>query len=244
LVRRARVVPLRQQHPEIPEELDRICLRALSRLAVDRYSTARDLAQDLRAFLDQCQGPEPLGEVAESPMPRIDLKGMAAFGPEDARSYPSLVPGPRTRGGLPVSIASWLDGIAATVRGRAFRVGLIYGPSGSGKSSLVRAGILPRLPAHVVPEYVDGSRDAEAVLRHLLQARLCAGRESPSAVHGSPCVVRGSPDPAPSATDRSQESRRPAVGGFGEVGRPAPSGRDQSRKSCSASRSGTYVSVT
>jgi serine/threonine protein kinase/formylglycine-generating enzyme required for sulfatase activity len=209
LVRGARVVPLRQQHPEIPEELDRICLRALSRLAADRYSTARDLAMELRAFLDQCQGPEPLGEVSESPMPRIDLKGMAAFGPEDARSYPSLVPGPRTRAGLPVSIASWLDGIAATVRGRAFRVGLIYGPSGSGKSSLVRAGILPRLPADVVAVYVDGSREAEAVLRQLLQARLCAGRESP--------------DPAHSANDRSPGSRRPAVGGFGEVGRPAPS---------------------
>ncbi len=35
-------------------------------------------------------------------------------------------------------------------------------------------------------------------------------------------VVRGSPDPAPRATDRSQKSGRPAVGGFGEVGRPAP----------------------
>ena len=36
-------------------------------------------------------------------------------------------------------------------------------------------------------------------------------------------VVRGSPDPAPSPTARSPEPGRPAVGGFGEVGRPAPS---------------------
>ncbi len=35
-------------------------------------------------------------------------------------------------------------------------------------------------------------------------------------------VVRGAPVPAPSVTDRPQESGRPAVVGFGEVGRPAP----------------------
>jgi len=43
------------------------------------------------------------------------------------------------------------------------------------------------------------------------------------AVRGSPTAVRGSPDPAHGATGRSQESGRPAVGGFGEDGRPAPS---------------------
>ncbi|MGE5228872.1 MAG: serine/threonine-protein kinase, partial [Deltaproteobacteria bacterium] len=67
LVRSARVVPLRQSHPEIPEELDRICLRALSRLADDRYWTARDLARDLQAFLDEGEAPEspePAGEVS------------------------------------------------------------------------------------------------------------------------------------------------------------------------------------
>jgi len=39
------------------------------------------------------------------------------------------------------------------------------------------------------------------------------------------CVtaVRGSPDPARGSTDPSSEFGRPAVGGFGEVGRPAPS---------------------
>ena len=40
-------------------------------------------------------------------------------------------------------------------------------------------------------------------------------------------VVRGSPDPARKTTDRSPESGRPAVGGFGEVGRPAPNAGEQ-----------------
>ncbi len=45
---------------------------------------------------------------------------------------------------------------------------------------------------------------------------------TPTVVRGSPeSVVRGSPDPAQEPTARSQESGRPAVAGFGEVGRPA-----------------------
>jgi len=59
---------------------------------------------------------------------------------------------------------------------------------------------------------------------------LFLGRE-PGAAYGSPRVAGRSPDPAPGRTDRYQaaavadgphESGRPAVGGFGEVGRPAP----------------------
>ncbi len=47
---------------------------------------------------------------------------------------------------------------------------------------------------------------------------------SPTGERGTdPAVVRGSPDPAPMATGRSHGFRRPAVGGFGGVGRPVPS---------------------
>ena len=53
LVRGARVVPLRQQHPEIPEELDRICLRALSRLAADRFLPSADFTEQPRAASHQ-----------------------------------------------------------------------------------------------------------------------------------------------------------------------------------------------
>ena len=40
--------PPRQLNPAIPPELERICLKALEKRASDRYSTAFDLAQDLR----------------------------------------------------------------------------------------------------------------------------------------------------------------------------------------------------
>ena len=43
--------PLRSIDENIPKELDRICAKAMSKRAVDRYSVAKDMAADLRAFL-------------------------------------------------------------------------------------------------------------------------------------------------------------------------------------------------
>src|SRR6266480_1188762 len=43
--------PPRQLDGAVPAELDRICLRALAKRAADRYSTARDLTEDLRHWL-------------------------------------------------------------------------------------------------------------------------------------------------------------------------------------------------
>jgi serine/threonine protein kinase/formylglycine-generating enzyme required for sulfatase activity len=42
--------PPRQRDDTIPPELDRICLKCLAKRAADRYSTARDLADDLRCW--------------------------------------------------------------------------------------------------------------------------------------------------------------------------------------------------
>ena len=43
--------PPRQYDDGIPKELERICLKALSKRASERYTTARDMADDLRHFL-------------------------------------------------------------------------------------------------------------------------------------------------------------------------------------------------
>ena len=45
------VPPPRQWDHRIPKELERICLKALAKKAIERYSTARDFADDLRIFL-------------------------------------------------------------------------------------------------------------------------------------------------------------------------------------------------
>jgi serine/threonine protein kinase len=172
--------PPRQINETIPKELERICLRALSKRVTERYSTAKDLAEDLRHFIaepsdDASQAPswmQRLLAAAEAnlasdtppakPTPdtqpiKIIFKGLRSFGAEDADFFLELLPGPRDREGLPDSIRFWKTRIEETDPDRTFPVGLIYGPSGCGKSSLVKAGLMPRLSDHVIPVYIEST---------------------------------------------------------------------------------------
>src|SRR6516165_6155562 len=49
--------PPRQIDDMIPKELERICMKAMSKRATERYSTALDMAEDLREFLKTAGGP-------------------------------------------------------------------------------------------------------------------------------------------------------------------------------------------
>jgi serine/threonine protein kinase len=85
--------PPRQVDDNIPKELERICLRALSKRPSERYTTAKDMAGDLRAFLGSASVPEKsklvqpkLGEIAvvtprpgavETPSPHLPSKSEA-----------------------------------------------------------------------------------------------------------------------------------------------------------------------
>ena len=72
--------PPRQLNDTIPRELERICLRALQRHASERYTTGRDLAEDLRGYL---QGPDQLSvTVPAVELPSQDEKDTPA--PEDS----------------------------------------------------------------------------------------------------------------------------------------------------------------
>ncbi len=67
--------PLRQRNEAIPKELERICLKALSKRAADRYSCAADLAEDLRhwsatpvaAVRQTASGPQPPAALEANP---------------------------------------------------------------------------------------------------------------------------------------------------------------------------------
>src|SRR5262249_49783861 len=48
--------PPRQIDDAIPKELERICQKALSKRATERYNTAKDMAEDLRLFLEAAAG--------------------------------------------------------------------------------------------------------------------------------------------------------------------------------------------
>ncbi len=133
----------------LPAELERICLKALSKRAADRCATAKEMADDLRHYL---------AHAAKAPSrPRITPKGLRSFDEDDADFFLSLLPGPTDRNGLPESIRFWKTRLEATDTDQAFRVGLAYGPSGCGKTSLFRAGVLPRLAPHVRTVYVDAA---------------------------------------------------------------------------------------
>ncbi len=181
--------PPRQFDDSIPKELERICLKALAKRPSERYTTAKDFAQDLTLFAGpQLNVPGPVGlpdkivipdsvvdgprTPSESRMIRIVPKGLRSFDAHDADFFLELLPGPRDRDGLPDSIRFWKTRIEETDPDETFPVGLIYGPSGCGKSSLVKAGLLPRLADHVVPVYVEATSDeTESRLLHGLRKR-------------------------------------------------------------------------
>ncbi len=176
--------PPRQWDDAIPKELERICFKALSKRASDRYSTAKDMADDLRHFLSQqpsdtaikidpptiapaAQPPSTLKESGTSVKPeaptsdsrpiKIVPKGLWSFDAHDADFFLDLLPGPRDRDGLPDSLRFWKTRIEETDPEQTFSVGLIYGPSGCGKSSLVKAGLLPRLSGDVIAVYIEAT---------------------------------------------------------------------------------------
>jgi len=156
--------PPRQCDATLPRELERICLKALSKRASERHQTALALAEDLRHFEQFL-----LGKSAPTPRPASVIpRGLRSFDAADAGFFLVLLPGPRDRDGLPESIRFWKVRLEATDPDESFRVGLLYGPSGCGKSSLVKAGLLPRLAESVVPVYVEATPDD-------LEARLLGG---------------------------------------------------------------------
>ena len=193
--------PPRQIDDTIPRELERICLKALAKRAADRYSTARDLADDLRHFLQaEARRPGSPGDraragrsdarldpgghpAADRPMrsglragwpSRSCPRGCGRSTAHDADFFLELLPGPRDRDGLPEGLRFWKARIESTDPDFAFKVGLIYGPSGCGKSSLVKAGLLPRLGKDVRTVYVEATpQDTEArLLRGIRKACL------------------------------------------------------------------------
>ena len=151
--------PPREIKPELPAELERICLRCLAKPAIQRYSTAVDLAQDLREW--QQRQSEPSQEIADGPA-RVVPKGLRSFDAGDVEFFLDLLPGPRDRSGLPECVRFWKQRVEEPNAGQTFPVGVLYGPSGCGKSSLVKAGLLPKLASHIASVFVEAtSEDTE-----------------------------------------------------------------------------------
>ncbi|HWE40648.1 MAG TPA: SUMF1/EgtB/PvdO family nonheme iron enzyme [Isosphaeraceae bacterium] len=148
--------PPRQLEPTAPRELERICLKCLAKRMADRYRDAAELAEDLRSWL-AADAAGRVGSAAAPAPARVVPKGLRAFDADDAEFFLALLPGPRDRDGLPESIRFWKARIEERDGAKTFSVGLLYGPTGCGKSSFVKAGLLPRLGAHVRPVVVEAT---------------------------------------------------------------------------------------
>lgn len=171
----------------ISPDLERICMKALARRASDRFTVARDFADEIRWLLTQ-QAPTPgtrptaisapasttpitpvtpntaelaarVTDATPTGPTRIVPKGLRSFDASDASFFLELLPGPFDREGLPESIRFWKTRIEETDPEKTFKVGLVYGPSGCGKSSLMKAGLLPRLNAKIIPIYIEATPD-------------------------------------------------------------------------------------
>jgi serine/threonine protein kinase len=168
---------------EIPAELERICLKCLSKRASDRYVNALRLVEDLSHFLESTANENLVqssrGIIAPRVQPKIETsnsiksgnfaaltelnivpKGLRSFDAHDADFFLHLLPGPKDRLGHPNSIRFWKQKIEDRSPDSPEGIGLIYGPSGCGKSSFVKAGLLPVLQSSITSVYIEATQSA------------------------------------------------------------------------------------
>src|SRR5437879_1963770 len=133
-----RVIPILTEQTAIPAEADRPAdIARLSRCQFRRLRQ-RDATGDLARIVADLKrtgtGAEPAVVDVECPYP-----GLAAFGPEQAQWF----------FGRDRLVAQIVEQAGETLRtGRPL---MVVAPSGAGKSSLLRAGVLPRIGSGALP---------------------------------------------------------------------------------------------
>jgi serine/threonine protein kinase len=129
--------PLASLDPSIPRAVDGIVRRCLEKEREERFQTAHDLALALEAVLAAPTGAAFLEEVEErSPYP-----GLSAFTEKDAAVF----------FGREAEIQALWERI------RARKLLAVIGPSGVGKTSLLRAGVIPARPEGWAADATPGS---------------------------------------------------------------------------------------
>ncbi|MBN9117587.1 MAG: protein kinase [Planctomycetes bacterium] len=92
--------PPRQISPEVPPDVERIVLKAMAKLPADRYSTAADLAADLRRALRRTEPPAPAPPPPSRPhgpeAPSTNLLHVPAAERETDRGRRTDAPGGRS----------------------------------------------------------------------------------------------------------------------------------------------------
>ncbi|QDT30781.1 bifunctional serine/threonine-protein kinase/formylglycine-generating enzyme family protein [Thalassoglobus polymorphus] len=138
--------------PNVPVALDRICSKALQRRSSERHSSARELQIELEKFLENpAAQPESEGQIN-----RV-YRGLRAFRKDDAEFFSELLPGQLSSEGHPQQVQYWLNRMDGRDPDCEPRIGVIYGATGSGKSSLVNAALVPKLAGIATPVLIQAS---------------------------------------------------------------------------------------
>ena len=97
--------PLRQSDDNIPKELERICQKAMGKRASERYSTAKDLSDDLRHFLAEQtviqSGSTPGGVASVTSEAKASAAASTSVG---SNAAPSASVGTRSSDNQPIRI--------------------------------------------------------------------------------------------------------------------------------------------
>lgn len=135
----------------IPPELQRICLRATAAQSAERYPDAGAFARELRQSQATLENAQP-GRI-ENFVPR----GLSPFEASDANFFRDLLPGPRDAQGMPASLARLQQKVANSLSSSPSPVAVVIGPAGAGKSSFVKAGLIPLLPRSTAVVCIDAN---------------------------------------------------------------------------------------
>ena len=181
--------PLHVLDPNIDPELERICLSCLEKKP-GRRLTGRKVSDALGDWLKRpTKGFEPDDGKPFAP-PIFVPRGLHSYTAKDAPFFLRLLPGPLDEHGIPASIRFWQQRILEPVPYEdRVPVGVIYGPSGSGKSSFVKAGLIPQLKDQVTTIYVESTyADTDVRLLRALEAKF---PEIPAEQSSLPEILEG-----------------------------------------------------
>jgi DNA-binding SARP family transcriptional activator/tRNA A-37 threonylcarbamoyl transferase component Bud32 len=135
--------PVTASRPDVPATIDAVLQKATAKKADGRYATVLAMAE---AFRSAVRGLEPETDGRRPMLPALTeiynpYKGLRAFQEADAADFFG-------REALVQQLVDRLDGTAV---GRESRFLAVVGPSGSGKSSVVKAGLIPALRDGALP---------------------------------------------------------------------------------------------
>ncbi|MEM6468498.1 MAG: protein kinase [Planctomycetota bacterium] len=165
-------IAIRELNKNVPAALERICNKATAPAMSQRYQSISELGDELRWFAEHGR---KLHRASSNDAFKIPSRGLRPFTADDANQYWQLVPGQRNARGVPDAVQWWLNRIEEATHA----VLTLYGPSGSGKSSLLHAGVLPFVDSNRTRCItLDASewKDAQSMCLHL--AKLASLQQS------------------------------------------------------------------